>query len=107
MVLRLGIVTGQGHASMIYRRFGTWWGRFSLADLMIVTFLTLVTEFAAIALAAGQMGITPIRAVPVAAAVLIGIVLTASYRRWERMVVFMCLLDTVWLVMGWHQLRGR
>jgi Mn2+/Fe2+ NRAMP family transporter len=102
MVVRLGIVTGQGHAAMIYRRFGTWWGRFSLADLMIVNFLTLVTEFAAIALAVGQMGIPPVLGVPVAAAGLIGIVLTASYRRWERMVVFLCLLDIAWLVIGWH-----
>src|SRR6267143_1172256 len=49
MVVRLGIATGQGHAAMIYRRFGKWWGRFSLADLLVVNFLTLVTEFAAIA----------------------------------------------------------
>src|ERR1700738_3137658 len=53
MVVRLGIATGQGHAAMIYRRFGKWWGRFSLADLLLLNFLTLVTEFAAIALALG------------------------------------------------------
>ena len=28
MVARLGIATGQGHAAMIYQRFGRWWGRF-------------------------------------------------------------------------------
>jgi Mn2+/Fe2+ NRAMP family transporter len=25
MVARLGIATGQGHAAMIYQRFGKWW----------------------------------------------------------------------------------
>src|SRR5580658_1161706 len=50
MVARLGIATGQGHAAMIYKRFGKWWGVFSLADLLLVSFLTLVTEFAAISL---------------------------------------------------------
>src|SRR5947209_10829906 len=40
MVARLGIATGQGHAAMIYQRFGAWWGRFSLADLLLVNFLT-------------------------------------------------------------------
>src|ERR1700739_2226599 len=49
MVVRLGIATGQGHAAMIYRRFGKWWGLFSFLDLQLVNFLTLVTEFAAIA----------------------------------------------------------
>jgi Mn2+/Fe2+ NRAMP family transporter len=38
MVARLGIATGEGHAAMIYQRFGTWWGRFSLFDLMLVNF---------------------------------------------------------------------
>src|SRR6202048_585897 len=51
MVVRLGIATGQGHAAMIYKRFGKWWGRFSLADLLLVNFLTLVTEFAVMPLA--------------------------------------------------------
>src|SRR5215471_10785075 len=43
-IVRLPIATGQGHAAMIYQRFGTWWGRFSLPDLLLLNFLTLVTE---------------------------------------------------------------
>src|SRR5271167_3848214 len=57
MVIRLGIATGKGHAAMIYQRFGKWWGVFSLVDLELVNFLTLVTEFAAIALAVEHLGI--------------------------------------------------
>ena len=70
MVVRLGIATGQGHAAMIYQRFGKWWGRFSLVDLLLLNFLTLVTEFAAIALALRQHGRIPCLGVPVAAAAL-------------------------------------
>ena len=55
MVARLGIVTGEGHAAMIYRRFGSWWGTFSLIDLQVANFLTLVTEFAAISLAMSKL----------------------------------------------------
>ena len=58
MVARLGIATGKGHAAMIYERFGKWWGRFSLFDLLVVNFLTLITEFAAISLALSAMGST-------------------------------------------------
>ena len=57
--MRLGIATGKGHAAMIYQRFGKWWGLFSLVDLELVNFLTLVTEFAAIDLAAEQDGSDP------------------------------------------------
>jgi Mn2+/Fe2+ NRAMP family transporter len=100
MVARLGIATGEGHAAMIYRRFGKWWGLFSLIDLQLVNFLTLVTEFAAISLALGKMGLAPVVAVPVAAIGLMALVFTGSYLRWERMVLFLCLLDAIWFVLA-------
>jgi len=96
MVVRLGIATGKGHAAMIYQRFGHWWGLFSLVDLELVNFLTLVTEFAAIDLALNKMGVNPVLGVPLAAAALILITVTGSYRRWERSVIFLCLLDLAW-----------
>jgi Mn2+/Fe2+ NRAMP family transporter len=108
MVVRLGIATGQGHAAMIYRRFGKWWGRFSLADLLLLNFFTLVTEFAAIALAIARFGINPAWGVPAAAVGLAALALTGSYRRWERVVVLLCLLDLAWLLIAIkvHSLGG-
>jgi Mn2+/Fe2+ NRAMP family transporter len=100
MVVRLGIATGKGHAAMIYQRFGKWWGLFSLLDLEMVNFFTLVTEFAAIALALVHMGVNPNLGVPVAAVGLIVIVLTGSYLRWERTVKALCLLDLAWIVLA-------
>jgi Mn2+/Fe2+ NRAMP family transporter len=100
MVVRLGIATGQGHAAMIYRRFGKWWGRFSLADLLLVNFFTVVTEFAAIALALGRLGVDPRLGVPAAALGLTALAFTGSYRRWERIVVFLCLLDMAWFAIA-------
>ncbi len=100
MVARLGIVTGEGHAAMIYRRFGSWWGTFSLIDLQVANFLTLVTEFAAISLAMSKLGVSPLIAVPLSAVALIGLVFTGSYLRWERIVIGLCLLDVAWFVMA-------
>jgi Mn2+/Fe2+ NRAMP family transporter len=100
MVARLGIATGEGHAAMIYQRFGRWWGRFSLIDLLVVNFLTLVTEFAAVALAAHRLGIAPSIAVPLAAAGLILLVGTGSYRRWERMTLCLCGLNLAWFALA-------
>ncbi|MGC9223442.1 MAG: Nramp family divalent metal transporter [Terracidiphilus sp.] len=99
MVARLGIATGKGHAAMIYERFGKWWGRFSLIDLLFVNFLTLITEFAAISLALGAMGVSPYISVPVSAVGLILMVVTGSYLRWERSVILLCLLDLTWFVL--------
>ncbi|HEV7164077.1 MAG TPA: Nramp family divalent metal transporter [Gammaproteobacteria bacterium] len=100
MVARLGIATGKGHAAMIYQRFGKWWGRFSLFDLLLVNFLTLVTEFAAISMALSQLGVSPYLSVPIAAVALISLVTTGSYLRWERMVIALCLFDTLWFVLA-------
>jgi Mn2+/Fe2+ NRAMP family transporter len=100
MVARLGIATGEGLASIIYERFGVWWGRFCLIDLLVLNFLTLVTEFAAVALAAREMGYSPAIAIPMAAVGLILLVGTGSYRRWERMTLLLCVLNVVWLVLA-------
>ena len=100
MVVRLGIATGKGHAAMIYQRFGRWWGMFSLVDLQLVNFLTLVTEFAAISLALSHMNIAPRLGVPLAAVALITMVLSGSYRRWERITVFLCLMDLGWVAIA-------
>lgn len=100
MVARLGIATGKGHAAMIYERFGRWWGRFSLFDLLAVNFLTLITEFAAISLAMRGLGVSPYISVPVAAVGLVGLVASGSYRRWERIVIALCLMDLAWFVLA-------
>lgn len=101
MVVRLGIATGQGHAAMIYQRFGKWWGVFSLIDLELVNFLTLVTEFACISLALAKLGVDPRIGVPLAALGLVLIAISGSYRRWERIVVGLCLLDLAWFLIAW------
>jgi Mn2+/Fe2+ NRAMP family transporter len=100
MVARLGIATGKGHAAMIYERFGTWWGRFSLFDLLAVNFLTLITEFAAISLALSALGVSPSISVPVSAIGLTLMVVTGSYLRWERIVIALCLMDLAWFVLA-------
>jgi len=84
MVVRLGIVTGVGHARLIIERFGKFWGAFSVGDLFLLNFLTVVTEFIGIGLAMSYLGVSAVLAVPLAAALLIAITVTGSFRRWER-----------------------
>ena len=83
MVVRLGAVTGVGHARLINERFGRFWGWFSVGDLFLLNFLTITTEFIGILLALAYFGVSKYLAVPVAAAVLIAITTTGSFRRWE------------------------
>src|SRR5579885_2265605 len=89
MVLRLGAVTGVGHARLILERFGKFWGAFSVIDLYVLNFLTIVTEFIGVDLALGYFGVSRYVSVPLAALALVAMTVTGSFRRWERfMLVF-------------------
>jgi Mn2+/Fe2+ NRAMP family transporter len=90
MVLRLGAVTGVGHARLILERFGRFWGAFSVIDLFLLNALTIITEFIGIALAAGYLGVPKIVAVGLAALVIICSAMTGSFRRFERIAMAFC-----------------
>ncbi|MFF3111279.1 NRAMP family divalent metal transporter [Kitasatospora sp. NPDC057904] len=90
MVLRLGAVTGVGHARLILERFGRFWGAFSVIDLFLLNALTLVTEFIGVTLAAGYLGLPKVASVVLAAAIIIASAFTGSFRRFERVAVTLC-----------------
>ncbi|MEV6927598.1 NRAMP family divalent metal transporter [Dactylosporangium sp. NPDC051485] len=90
MVLRLGAVTGVGHARLILERFGKFWGAFSVIDLFILNALTLVTEFIGITLAAGYLGLPKVPAVVLASAIIVAAAFTGSFRTFERIAVIFC-----------------
>ncbi|WP_235434889.1 NRAMP family divalent metal transporter [Mycobacterium heckeshornense] len=97
MVLRLGAVTGVGHARLIFERFGKFWGAFSLGDLLILNALTIVTEFIGVSLALGFLGCPKTVAIPTAAVLLFAVVAGGSFRRWERL-MFVLIAANVALV---------
>jgi Mn2+/Fe2+ NRAMP family transporter len=84
MVVRLGAVTGMGHAKLIFERFGRFWGTYAVGNLFLLNFLTLVTEFIGAGLALGHFGVSPYLSVPVAAVTLVVFTVSGSFRRWER-----------------------
>lgn len=84
MVLRLGAVTGVGHARLIFERFGKFWGAFSVVDLLLLNALTIITEFIGISLGLSYLGIPQIPGVIVAALAVIAAASTGSFKRFER-----------------------
>jgi Mn2+/Fe2+ NRAMP family transporter len=95
MVVRLGAVTGVGHARLINERFGRFWGWFSVGDLFLLNFLTIVTEFIGVSLALAFFGVSKYIAVPIAAVVLVGITASGSFARWERAMFFFIITSLV------------
>jgi Mn2+/Fe2+ NRAMP family transporter len=84
MTVRLGAATRRGHSELIFERFGSAWGYFSMCDLLVGNFLTLVAEFVAVQAGALYFGISPLFSVP-AALLLLGTALAVRrYATWER-----------------------
>ena len=84
MVLRLGAVTGVGHARLIFERFGKFWGSFSVIDLFLLNALTIVTEFIGISLALDYLGLDKTTGVVIAAGLIVLAVSTGNFQRFER-----------------------
>ncbi len=84
MVTRLGAVTGVGHARLIRERFGRFWNLFSVGDLFVLNFLTLLTEFIGVNFALAYFGVSKWASVPTAGALMFTFAATGSFRRWER-----------------------
>jgi NRAMP (natural resistance-associated macrophage protein)-like metal ion transporter len=93
MVLRLGAVTGVGHARLIFERFGKFWGAFSVVDLFLLNALTIVTEFIGITFVLDFFGVSKVAGVCIAAALTMAAVSTGNFRRFERFAVGLCLLS--------------
>jgi len=97
MVVRLGAVTGVGHARLIHERFGRFWAAFSIGDLVLVNGLTIVTEFIGIALAGSYFGVPRWLSVAGAAALLVTFTVSGSFRRWERWMYVLIAVNVIML----------
>jgi Mn2+/Fe2+ NRAMP family transporter len=84
MVLRLGVVSGVGHARLILERFGKFWGAFSVIDLFILNALTIITEFIGISLGLDYLGIPKVPGVLISSVVIVAAASTGSFKRFER-----------------------
>jgi len=90
MVLRLGAVTGVGHARLILERFGKFWGAFSVIDLFVLNALTIVTEFIGVSLALDYLGLPKSWGISAAALAIMLSAGTGDFRRFERFAVALC-----------------
>ncbi len=97
MTVRLGAVTKRGHAEAIFDGFGPFWGWFSLIDLGIVNWLTLITEYIGMTAAMSLFGVSPWLTILVVTAILFAVVLSGQYWTFEKLTLFFCLFNLVYI----------
>ena len=97
MTVRLGAVTKRGTAEAIFDGFGSFWGWFALIDLMIVNWLTLVTEFIGMTAALHLFGIPPWLTVVGVCILMAIIVLNGRYWTWEKIALLFCAINLIYI----------
>ncbi|HEV8016319.1 MAG TPA: divalent metal cation transporter [Stellaceae bacterium] len=97
MTIRLGAVTRRGHAEMIWKRYGKFWGAFSLIDLVAANVLTLMTEFIGVRVASEIFGVSYLVTIPLAFAFVTGVLVFLKYYTWERVALFIAAFNLVFL----------
>jgi Mn2+/Fe2+ NRAMP family transporter len=97
MAVRLGTVTGKGHAQLIRENYGLAWTWVSLGTMLFTNLAALVTEFIGVAGAALVFGIPAAPMVVICATMLIGIALSGRYKRAEIFALVLCLLEFLFI----------
>jgi NRAMP (natural resistance-associated macrophage protein)-like metal ion transporter len=105
MTVRLGAVTKRGHAEAIFEGFGSFWGWFSLVDLGIVNFLTLVTEYIGMTAAMGLFGVPPWITYFAVTGILFAVVVTGEYWTFERLTLLFCAFNLVYIPAAFWAMR--
>jgi len=91
MTSRLALATGKGHVELVRDRFGNGWAAVSVLGMAVINFVAYVAEFAGIALGAAIVGIPAPVAIVGALAIHATMVLTTSYKWFERLAVALSL----------------
>jgi Mn2+/Fe2+ NRAMP family transporter len=97
MTIRLGAVTRRGHAEMIWKRYGKFWGAFSLIDLVAANVLTLMTEFIGVRVASQVFGVPYQLTIPLSFVLVMGVLVFLRYFTWERIALFIAAFNLVFV----------
>ena len=97
MTVRLGAVTKRGHAEAIFDGFGKFWGWFSIFDLSVVNWLTLITEYIGMTEAMRIFGIPSWITFIFVTGVLMAVVMSGKYWTFEKLTLLFCAFNLVYI----------
>lgn len=97
MTVRLGAVTKRGHSEAIFDGFGPFWGWFSIFDLAVINWLTLVTEYIGMIAAMSIFGIPPVITFIGVSLILFSVVLSGKYWTFEKITLLFCVFNFVYI----------
>jgi NRAMP (natural resistance-associated macrophage protein)-like metal ion transporter len=102
LTVRLAIFTGKGHGELISETFGRGWAWLSVGGLGVATIGALLTEFSGVAGVGELYGVPRALSLGLAAALLLVVVLTGSYRRVERVAILLGLFELAFFIVAYQ-----
>ncbi len=101
LTVRLGIISGKGHAELISQHFGRGWAWFSVATLAVSCIGALLSELSGLAGVGSLMGVpVPVTMALVVSALLI-LAWRGSYLSVERIALFVGAFEIVFIGIAW------
>ena len=100
LTVRLGAVTGKGHAELIKRHFGRGWAWLSVATLFVACLGALLTEFAGVAGVGNLLGVPPPVTLALVVAAMLAMALMHGYGTVERIAIAVGAFELVFLLVA-------
>ncbi len=97
---RLGAVTGRGLADLIRERFGVRITTLAMLVLLVANATTTIAEFAGVAGASEIFGVSKYATVPLAAALVLALVVFGTYHRVEKVLLLGSLVFVSYIITG-------
>ncbi len=97
LTVRLGAVTGKGHAELIKRHFGIGWAWLSVGTLILACLGALLTEFAGLTGVGNLIGVPPWITLTLVVAALLAMALMHGYRTVEKIAIVVGAFELVFL----------
>ena len=101
LTVRLGMVTGKGHAALISKHFGPVWAWVSVATLIVSCLGALLTEFSGLTGVGALMGVPSSLTLALVVTGLMMMAVTRSYLSVERIAISVGLFELVFLGVAW------
>lgn len=101
LTVRLGAVTGEGHAALIGRHFGRFWAAVSVLTLVVACLGALLTEMGGLAGIGAMMGVPAAATMALVVATLTLVAVTGSYLSVERIALAAGAFELTFLLVAW------
>jgi Mn2+/Fe2+ NRAMP family transporter len=106
LTVRLGIVTGKGHAQLIRDHFGRHWAWLSVATLVLACIGALLSELSGLAGAGVLMGLPPMITMTLVVGTLLIMAYKGSYLTVERIAICVGAFELAFLLVAWRAHPG-